>query len=463
MFAIVTDAYASRAWCREELREFREPKRDEFTGHWYLRPVYILDSLSGASTRSMFEVGNAPAARWNAEHASDVVDQLIQEMLFAEVNCTAASLLSKHRDIELINWVPDTWTLLQILRSRHTKRSRRIAYPGDGLPRIELDRLQRVFPGVSLVSFEELKHETISSRHQTRRVSAASRPPVLLSISDPPAGDLAQRGMRSCHLDVAAIRVARALLSNDFDVMYGGLPREGFTAAFQDDSGAVVLEARLINYLGWPHTLKLTAERIADGFGVTRYTSIAWPEEGVRSDSDILAIAQSATHTRRTAVRQNLLDQDDRTIRRPAALIALGGQLTEFAGFMPGVAEEVALAVEAGLAVYVLGGFGGAARQVAALMSGKHSHELTLDGLKGSRKYLDLRAAAAERGQLDEMDGKVTWLWKQLQRGSFNNGLTAKENTALLGTVNVGLAVALVSKGLRSIVPRRRSVRRQSH
>jgi hypothetical protein len=65
MFAIVTDAYASRAWCREELRRFREPRRDSKSGVWFLRPVYILDNLSGASTRSMFEVGNAPAARWN--------------------------------------------------------------------------------------------------------------------------------------------------------------------------------------------------------------------------------------------------------------------------------------------------------------------------------------------------------------------------------------------------------------
>src|SRR6266852_1991898 len=51
-------------------------------------------------------------------------------------------------------------------------------------------------------------------------------------------------------------------------------------------------------------------------------------------------------------------------------LIALGGQLGEFAGFMPGVAEEIAVALEAGLAVYVLGGFGGAAEQVAAVISG---------------------------------------------------------------------------------------------
>jgi hypothetical protein len=76
--------------------------------------------------------------------------------------------------------------------------------------------------------------------------------------------------MRPCHLDDAAIRIARALLFDDYDVMYGGRPRAGFTEGFQDDSGAVVVEARLINYLGWPYKLALTAEQVADGFGVTR-------------------------------------------------------------------------------------------------------------------------------------------------------------------------------------------------
>ena len=83
-----------------------------------------------------------------------------------------------------------------------------------------------------------------------------------------------------------------------------------------------------------------------------------------------MAIAEAATHTRRAAVYENLRDQDDSVIPRPEGLIALGGQLGEFAGFMPGVAEEIAVALEAGLAVYILGGFGGAAEQVAAVMSG---------------------------------------------------------------------------------------------
>ena len=50
-----------------------------------------------------------------------------------------------------------------------------------------------------------------------------------------------------------------------------------------------------------------------------------------------------------------------------------------FAGFLPGVAEEIAVALEEGIAVYVLGGLGGVAEEVAALMSGRRAEGLTID------------------------------------------------------------------------------------
>jgi SLOG-like protein/TIR domain-containing protein len=472
MFAIVTDAYASRAWCREELRQFREPRRDDKRGHWYLRPVYILDSLSGTSTRSMFEVGNAPAARWTPERASEVVDQLIREMLFAEVNRAAARRLGNRRKVDFINWVPDTWTLLQVLRSR-PKDKWRIAYPGDGLPRIELERLTRVFPDLSLVSFEELKHNTAAPAPEQRiRTLPASRsrlhppkplrPPVLLSLSNPPRADLSRLGMRDCHLDAAAIRIAHALLANNYDVMYGGLPREGFTKAFQDDSGAVVLEARLINYLGWPHTKDVTPSTIADGFGITRYAKVDWSKGDVTDRRDPLAIADAATHTRKTAVSGTLFDQDDDEIEQPRGLIALGGQLLNFAGFMPGVAEEIAIALEARLAVYVLGGFGGAAEKVAKVMSGKRSDDLTRAAFEANPKYIELSKAAEAQDRVGALDERIDWLTQQLKEDLPDNGLSPIENEELWTTSNLGRAVALISKGLSTIGPRNKKRRRAS-
>jgi hypothetical protein len=275
-------------------------------------------------------------------------------------------------------------------------------------------------------------------------------------VSDPAPDDLARRGMRSCHLDDAAIRIARALLFDDFDVMYGGRPREGFTAGFQDDSGAVVVEARLINYLGWPYKLALTAEQVADGFGITRYVRVPWPGEDSAVHADPWAVAESATHTRRTIVRGGLRDLDGCIVPGPAGLIALGGQMGGFAGFLPGVAEEIALALQEGVAVYVLGGFGGAAEQVAAVMSGSRSEGLTLDSFMRNPKYQDLSEAAKARGRADELSGRLEWLWSQLRRSGLQNGLAKEENTVLWSTTNVGLAMALVSKGLRRIDPRQK-------
>jgi hypothetical protein len=159
MLAIVTDEYSERAWCRHELREFRtpvpeKPDRSKQPGAWWLRPVFVLDALSGNRTRSMFEIGSAPTTRWQQEAATAIIDSLIRDVLFGEVQRLRAARV-KSDGAELINWVPDTWTLLELQRLKRFKKSLRVVYPGDGLPRVEIERLQEVFPGLKLQSFEE--------------------------------------------------------------------------------------------------------------------------------------------------------------------------------------------------------------------------------------------------------------------------------------------------------------------
>jgi hypothetical protein len=57
--------------------------------------------------------------------------------------------------VELINWVPDTWTILELQRLKRPAQLTCIVYPGDGLPQLETERLREVFPGLELRSFEE--------------------------------------------------------------------------------------------------------------------------------------------------------------------------------------------------------------------------------------------------------------------------------------------------------------------
>src|SRR6202030_256356 len=116
------------------------------------------------------------------------------------------------------------------------------------------------------------------------------------------------------------------------------------TEGFQDDSGAVVTEARLINYVGWPFSRNLSATQVADGFGVTRYVKIPWNREDVQDQSDPWAGAEASSNTRHLVVREGFRDLDGKPVPKPVALIAMGGQLGGFSGFLPGVAEEIAMA-----------------------------------------------------------------------------------------------------------------------
>jgi hypothetical protein len=158
MLAIVTDEYSERAWCRRELREFRMPVFDKEGGNlWWLRPVFVLDALSGNRTRAMFEVGSAPTTRWQKNGAIRIIDALILDVLFGEVQRLRASRMPREEAAHIVNWVPDTWTILELqrlLRPRHLIL-RKLVYPGDGLPEEESKRLLDVFPDLELRSFEE--------------------------------------------------------------------------------------------------------------------------------------------------------------------------------------------------------------------------------------------------------------------------------------------------------------------
>ena len=67
----------------------------------------------------MFEMGNAPAAHWDPAVAQMLVDVLIRDILIGQTLRIRA--IGMARDFaqagrHFINWVPDTWTILQLRR-----------------------------------------------------------------------------------------------------------------------------------------------------------------------------------------------------------------------------------------------------------------------------------------------------------------------------------------------------------
>src|SRR5437763_675854 len=65
---------------------------------------------------------------------------------------------------------------------------------------------------------------------------------------------------------------------------------------------------------------------------------------------------------------------------------------------IPGVLEEIVLSVQTGQPVFLIGAFGGVARLVIDLISGKERAEATWDYQKGAQLDPELRALYEQRG-----------------------------------------------------------------
>ena len=94
---------------------------------------------------------------------------------------------------------------------------------------------------------------------------------------------------------------------------------------------------------------------------------------------------------------------------------------------MPGIAEEALLSLETGQPLYVLGGFGGCARDIAETL-----------GL-----VAPLCATARAWDGRKDFEGRST---KDL-----NNGLTDEENATMARTCHIDQAVTLLLRGLMNV------------
>ena len=195
--------------------------------------------------------------------------------------------------------------------------------------------------------------------------------------------------------------------------------RHGRDADSGDDRTSV------INYLAWPVHIRDTAT------GLERYASdlagsaglIFFSLDGRRWTMAERHIAPQAQPTEAewaqglTAMRKAMRDETH-------ARIVLGGRVEGYKGAMPGIAEEALLSLHAGQPLFLIGGFGGCARDVAE----------TLGLVSPSLAY---RPAWKGREAFEGFKG-----------ADLSNGLTSEENTTLIHTPHVDQAVTLILRGL---------------
>ena len=257
---------------------------------------------------------------------------------------------------------------------------------------------------------------------------------VGISVSESP--DLQSLGLSHGHLRDAMAEIALHVLASGWSLAYGGdLRQHGFTQLLAElvrryrdhprHAGTIVVT----DYLAWPVHIRMTSNELAAFFAehepATRLVFLAL--DGARLARERrLKLPVHEPHedewTRGLTAMRTVMRGDIQ------ARIVLGGRVEGYKGAMPGIAEETCLSLEARQPVFVLGGFGGCARDIAETVG------------------------FAERwaGSRDEWTGRQCF--RKYSPGDLRNGLSREENAILGQTPHIQEAITLVSRGLRRIL-----------
>jgi hypothetical protein len=289
--------------------------------------------------------------------------------------------------------------------------------------------------------------------------SEHAAPVVGVSISDPPDDDLVSLGLSHMHLRHTFIEVARHVLAAGWSIAYGGdLRQAGYTEALFDlvrtyDHPELAGPDRVTNYLAWPLWVGRTVEDDAELINIATLVKCPAPADAPRIAPTPTSSMASDLWLRSSALTRMRVDMTGAIDSR----LVLGGRVTGQVGLLPGVLEEVMLAVDAGLPLYVAGGFGGCARAVVAALEGERSAGLTLDHqLAHTPRYAELREVARARGEDADFDAIVERL-ASLGFGGLRNGLDESDSRRLAATDDTEEVTALVMRGMYGLFGSHRS------
>ncbi len=163
MLAIVSDAYAGRPWCREEISVARRPQLEEGSKNlWFMNTVLVVENLNKNLTRTIPEFGNSPLMRWSKGTENKILDTLMRELLVSCYHRLNAKRISEKYPPSagvkrhILTWVPDPISILGVLDPRKRERVE-IVYPGNGLPAAEKALMSRLFSGrIEFKTFEDV-------------------------------------------------------------------------------------------------------------------------------------------------------------------------------------------------------------------------------------------------------------------------------------------------------------------
>lgn len=255
---------------------------------------------------------------------------------------------------------------------------------------------------------------------------------IAVSVSESP--DMSALGMRAEHLGTAVTQITRHVLALGLPVMYGGdLRMGGFSDLLLDiaprhwrTASAGNTGVGLTICLAWPVHMQVPDDVLRhfedEAHGVAEVRCLTLEGKLLRiEDRKKLPTAELTScdwSIGLTAMREYMLSET-------SGRIVLGGRVTDYKGRMPGTAEEALITLRAKQPLFVLGGFGGCARDICESLGLFAESPTEPRGWPGRDHF--------SRFAVEDL----------------NNGLTRRENALLTQTPHIDQAIVLILRGLR--------------
>lgn len=456
VIAIHTDPYSSRYWCQREILCAKE----------HNRPIVAVDTLEEFEDRRFPFASNIPGIHLHpaGEPTKKDLLRILRVALLETVRYYYAKmLLQEFRTSGII----DSQQEICPRPPEVADIGKVFDYDGKA---IKVKKEYLVYPEPPLYN-EEISFLCNLGVKINTPLSLALCPleqkSIGISISEISAEELHKIGQRKNHLTQLSQEIARYLLANGAILIYGGDLREnGFTSFIFDEAQALQArmqsnKAHIKNYLAWPIYIKDTLD-VKNW--KARYRSVAEMIE-IPPPADVKQLIPDEecflplTNTQNHFVWSRCLtEMRNRMISDCDVRICAGGKHSGYQGKMPGVLEEIIIALKNKSPLYLMGGFGGVTASICNLLENKNVPvELTKDwqvnyniGYKDLlNKYENL--AGYEPVNYNNIVGSI-------KNAELNNGLNPADNQVLFNTPVLEEALFLIFKGLKNLFAEKKAI-----
>lgn len=444
LVAIESDAYSSRYWCQREILSAK--KKD--------RPIVVVDCLAEYEDRIFPAASNVPCIR--VSPSTPIQQEDILRILSAAILETIRYLLAMEclrlykaeawidSDCELTARPPE---IRQVLTFR-SAGIKKICYPEPPIYADEADWHQ----ALDVDTFTPLWNPSEKDIFSGLKIGIS-----ISEIND----NFSDSHLHADHLIRLAQDVARHLLSRSAILIYGGdLRPNGFTEFILDE--AKILKERIgstqphvENHLAWP--LYISDPEIVSWRA--RYSDVMNTKEHI-IPADVVAGLDAKNFLPPIGPKSSyiwsrcLTEMREQSISSSNVRICAGGKNSGYKGKMPGVLEEVILALDQKKPIFLLGAFGGIVRDICQVILGGDFPETLTENWQISHNagYIDVQNLARTHGNACDYEAIKTALkGLQLSKLSSQCGLEEEEYRRLMSSPFLDECTHLTLKGLKKI------------